>query len=117
MLPIWDPTRERWFSGGFVWTKAPTRIFLRKGELSWLRAFGATAMAEVNRVDMMLVDKAKTDILGSLSHELRSPLHGVVAAVELLHDTPLDVFQADVVHTVETCGRTLLDTIDHVSLI
>ncbi|CAJ2505800.1 Uu.00g131940.m01.CDS01 [Anthostomella pinea] len=70
-------------------------------------------MAEIMRLEAMTYDKAKTDILGSLSHELRSPLHGVIAAADLLHDTTLDAFQCDVLHSMESCGRTLLDVMNH----
>ncbi|KAJ3577918.1 hypothetical protein NPX13_g2647 [Xylaria arbuscula] len=45
--------------------------------------------------------------------ELRSPLHGVIAAAELLHDTSLDAFQCDVLHSLESCGRVLLDVLNH----
>ncbi|KAK7429494.1 hypothetical protein QQZ08_004087 [Neonectria magnoliae] len=112
-VPIWDPRKERWYAGGFIYTNTPTRIFSLHGELSYLRAFGMLAMAEVLRANASLEDKAKSDALGSLSHELRSPLHGVLLNAELLIDTHLDVFQGNAVHTIETCSRTLLDTIDH----
>lgn len=114
VVPLWDPSKERCFAGGFVWSKSPTRILTPDADLPFLRAFGMVTMAEVIRLDAILADRAKTDILGSLSHELRSPLHGVVAAAELLHDTQLDAFQVDVIHTIEISGKTLLDTIDHV---
>ncbi|KAH6686966.1 hsp90-like protein [Plectosphaerella plurivora] len=113
LIPVWDDQRERWFAGGFVYTKTPTRVFTVEGEMSYLRAFASVIMSEVARVKAISVDRAKTDLLSSLSHELRSPLHGVVLGVELLQDTPLDAFQGDVLHSVETCGRTLLDTMDH----
>jgi signal transduction histidine kinase len=113
LVPVWDNQRERWFAGGFVYTKTPTRVFTVDGELSYLRAFASVIMSEVARVKAISVDRAKTDLLSSMSHELRSPLHGVVLGVELLQDTPLDAFQGDVLHSVETCGRTLLDTMDH----
>lgn len=47
-------------------------------------------------------------------HELRSPLHGVLAATELLKDTKLDQYQNSLIETVDACGRTLLDTINQV---
>lgn len=59
-------------------------------------------------------DKAKGDFISSVSHELRSPLHGILASAEFLADTNLDSFQRSFVDTVESCGRTLLDTINHV---
>ncbi|EEY23371.1 histidine kinase [Verticillium alfalfae VaMs.102] len=113
MVPLWDPYKDRWHAGGFVWSKNSARMITKDADLPYLRAFGMITMAEIRRLDVAVSDKAKTDILGSMSHELRSPLHGVVAAAELLHDTQLDAFQVDVVHTIEISGKTLLDTIDH----
>ena len=69
-------------------------------------------MAEVARLDAIMVDKAKTDLLSSISHELRSPLHGILGSVECLKDADLNALQADLVHSVETCGETLLGEID-----
>jgi len=59
-------------------------------------------------------DRAKGDFISSVSHELRSPLHGILASAEFLSETDLDNFQRSFVDTVESCGRTLLDTINHV---
>lgn len=112
-VPIRDDLKERWFAGGFAYTTSPSRIFTIQGELSYVRAFSTLVMAEVHRMEITLAHKAKSDILNSLSHELRSPLHGVVLSTELLADTQLDAFQGYVLQTLETCGRTLLDTIDH----
>lgn len=114
VFPLWDHLKERWFAGGFIWTSSPNRLFTTEGELSYLRAYATTVMGEVHRLDALNSDKVKGDFLSSLSHELRSPLHGVIAAVDLLHGTNLDVFQGDAIHIVETSGRTLLDTLDHV---
>ncbi|KAI1880125.1 hypothetical protein JX265_001746 [Neoarthrinium moseri] len=113
LVPLWDARRERWFAGSFIWTKAPARLFTSQGEISYLRAFSTTIMAEVDRVNTSNSERAKSDLLGSLSHELRSPLHGIVAAVELLQDTDLDAFQGGLLQTMDACGRTLLDVIDH----
>lgn len=115
LVPLWDSHKERWYAGGFVWTRARARVFTVEGELSYLKAFGTATMAEIARLDVIRESKAKEDVLGSLSHEIRSPLHGVMLGIELMHDSALTGFQEDVLHTVETCGRTLLDTLDHVS--
>ncbi|KAJ4213700.1 hypothetical protein NW759_010696 [Fusarium solani] len=112
-VPIWDPRKERWSAGGFVHTLAPNRTFTLDLDLTYLRALGVLAASEAFRIETMASDKAKFDALGSLSHELRSPLHGAVLSVELLNDTCLSVPQQNIVHTIETCCRTLSDTIDH----
>lgn len=116
VFPLWDQVKERWFAGGFIWTASPQRLFSTEGELSYLRAYATTVMGEIHRLNALNSDQVKGDFLSSLSHELRSPLHGVIAAVDLLHGTTLDVFQGDAIHIVETSGRTLLDTLDHVGL-
>ncbi|SPJ81869.1 related to nik-1 protein (Os-1p protein) [Fusarium torulosum] len=112
-FPVWDPTKERWCASGLIYTNAPTRTFTVQGELSYLRGFGTLAAVEIARLEALQSAKIKSDALGSLSHELRSPLHGVLLSTELIADTKLDVFQTNITHTIETCSRTLLDTIDH----
>ncbi|CAF3512231.1 hypothetical protein SNK03_011124 [Fusarium graminearum] len=112
-VPVWDPKRDRWLAGGFAYTLTPTRSFTIEGELSYLRGFGMLAMSEAQRLEALLINKAQSDVLGSLSHELRTPLHGVMLSAELLADTQLDVFQGNLLRTLETCGRTLTETIDH----
>ncbi|KAH7249875.1 uncharacterized protein BKA55DRAFT_512563 [Fusarium redolens] len=112
-VPVWDPKRDRWLAGGFAYTRTPTRTFTIEGELSYLRGFGMLAMSEAQRLEALLVNKAQSDVLGSLSHELRTPLHGIMLSAELLADAQLDVFQGNLLRTLETCGRTLSETIDH----
>ncbi|KAL3602957.1 hypothetical protein FPOAC2_07274 [Fusarium poae] len=112
-FPVWDPKQERWRASGLIYTNAPFRTFTVQGELSYLTAFGMLAAAEIMRLEALQDAKVKSDALGSLSHELRSPLHGVLLGTELMADTRLNVFQTNIAHTIETCSRTLLDTIDH----
>lgn len=112
-MPIWDSKKERWFAGCFIYTLTPSRIFTVERELSLLEAFAHLITAEVLNQKTVQAGKAKSDALGSLSHELRSPMHGIILSTELLNDTELGLFQSNAVHTIETCCRTLLDTIDH----
>jgi signal transduction histidine kinase len=112
-FPVWDPRQERWRAGGLIYTNAPFRTFTVQGELSYLRAFGMLAVDEIMRLEALQDAKIKSDALGSLSHELRSPLHGVLLGTELMADTKLNIFQTNIAHTIETCSRTLLDTINH----
>ncbi len=112
-MPIWDAKRERWFAAGFLYTFTPLRSFTVEGELSLLKAFVSSISAQVYAQEALESDRAKSDALGSLSHELRSPLHGIILSTELLNDTKLSVFQGNAAHTIEICCRTLLDTIDH----
>jgi signal transduction histidine kinase len=39
---------------------------------------------------------------------------GILGSIEFLQDTAVDPFQASMITTVETCGKTLLDTVNSV---
>ena len=71
-------------------------------------------MAEYNRIAFMAAERQKGDFIGSISHELRSPLHGILASAEFLAETEADPFQSSLVDTISSCGRTLLDTVNHI---
>jgi signal transduction histidine kinase/CheY-like chemotaxis protein len=110
--PMWG-SDQKFFSACIAWTLDPHRILTTHSELSYLAAFSDCTMSEVARINAKIADKAKSDFISSISHELRSPLHGILGSVECLEDSTLDPFQENLVHTLATCGHTLLDTIDH----
>ncbi|OJJ46476.1 hypothetical protein ASPZODRAFT_116991 [Penicilliopsis zonata CBS 506.65] len=112
LFPMWDTRRNRWFAGLFVWTTS-SRIFSLSGEVAYLYAFSNSIMAEIDRFDVELSNKAKATLVSSISHELRSPLHGILGSTELLSDSSLTPSQHAMVHTIEHCGRTLLDIINN----
>ena len=61
-----------------------------------------------------MADRAKGIFISNISHELRSPLHGILASAEFLSDTRLDTLQRTFIDTIDSCGRTLLEVINHV---
>jgi hypothetical protein len=108
--PLRDDASGRWRSGLFVWSISPLRIFDEQENLTYLSAFGHSLMAELSRLETLAADKAKETFISSISHELRSPLHGVLAGVEFLQETELSLFQQEMSHTIFKAGKTLLDT-------
>ncbi|CAI6338945.1 unnamed protein product [Periconia digitata] len=113
-LPLFDPASEKWVAVGFVWTTSAGRILNPDNELPYLKAFGNSITSEIARWNAQKADRAKTTFIASISHELRSPLHGILGSVEFLRDAVSSNYQQSLVHSIETCGKTLLDTIDHV---
>jgi hypothetical protein len=51
----------------------------------------------------------------SLVPTLTTFQHGILGMTDLLKDSALDGQQVSHVATIETCGKTLLETINHVS--
>ncbi|KAJ6003054.1 sensor histidine kinase/response regulator [Penicillium sp. IBT 35674x] len=113
IYPVWDFHRSRWFTMSLAWTNDPGRVLSEPKDLTYMAAFSNTVMAEVSRMDIEAADRAKGDFISSISHELRSPLHGVLGTIELLQETVTSYTQQGLVDTVHSCGRTLLDTLNH----
>ncbi|KAH8805813.1 hypothetical protein F5884DRAFT_860410 [Xylogone sp. PMI_703] len=113
-FPLWDSAKERWFAGAFTWSSTRERVLCHQEDLTYMASFGNTIMAEVARLSSLAVSQMKTDFISSISHELRSPLHGILGSVEFLQESALSPMQADLINTIHSCGKTLLDTINHV---
>ncbi|RDW79392.1 hypothetical protein BP6252_04030 [Coleophoma cylindrospora] len=113
-FPLWDTSTKTWFCGGLIWTNDPLRVLDPDDDMAYLAAFGNSIMAEKARLDASMANRMKGNFISTVSHELRSPLHGILASAELLKDMTLSPGQIDVVNMINTCGRTLLDTINHV---
>ncbi|KAJ5306327.1 hypothetical protein PENANT_c017G03922 [Penicillium antarcticum] len=113
-VPLWNAVASQWFAGCFCWSTVETQVFTTSVELSSVLGFASSIMAEYSRVESLIADRQKGDFIGSISHELRSPLHGILAAAEFLSSTHLNEFQDSLLETVNACGRTLLDTMNQV---
>ncbi|BDD63420.1 hypothetical protein MAP00_008311 [Monascus purpureus] len=113
-VPLWNAAGSQWFAGCFCWNTVETQVFSSAVELSSVMGFGTSIMAEWSRVKSLIADRQKGDFIGCISHELRSPLHGILAATELMDGTSLNEFQDSLLQTVNACGRTLLDTVNQV---
>ncbi|KAJ3744083.1 hypothetical protein DFH05DRAFT_1398004 [Lentinula detonsa] len=91
-----------------------TKRFLEGHELSYLRAIGVIILSAVLKRRMLLADKAKSLFISNISHELRTPLHGILAAAELLGESDLNHAQTSLLQTVQACGTSLVETVNHV---
>lgn len=57
-------------------------------------------------------NRAKSDFLAVMSHEIRSPLHGILATTDLLKSTELTDKQDHYLDTIDQSGETLVEIVD-----
>ncbi len=60
------------------------------------------------RADAVAGDRAKREFLANISHEVRTPLNGVLGMTGLLLDTPLDARQREYAQVTRTSAENLL---------
>ncbi|KAF3926797.1 hypothetical protein ABW20_dc0100427 [Dactylellina cionopaga] len=101
------------YASCFVWTTQHKKVFVKE-EIGYLKTFARLIMSEVVRLDTLSADRAKGAFISNISHELRSPLYGILGNAEFLDDTKLDSAQRGFLTSIESCCRTLVDTLNHV---
>lgn len=116
VMPLWDATRGRFFAATVAWSYNRTRLFTFQDDMNYLACCCDVVMAEVGRLDIQADVHAKTSFISSVSHELRSPLQGILGGVECLQE---EIHNNDpssrqqMVQMIDTCGRGLLDIINN----
>lgn len=111
--PIWDSTTSR-SAACFIYNCSEYRNFTHQLEFLNCITFNNCVDTELLRLSNLKAAEQKNNFIGSISHELRSPLHGILASCEFLQDTTCTSFQQSLVKTAEGCARTLLDTVNMV---
>jgi PAS domain S-box-containing protein len=69
---------------------------------------------ETARDEALAVSEAKSRFVAVMSHEMRTPLNGVVGTLDLLRATPLSRAQANLVETAMTSAEILNQRVDEV---
>lgn len=77
------------------------------------RVTAERALAEA-RDQAEAANRAKSRFLAMVSHEVRTPLNGIIGMADLLLDTPLTPEQATYAKAVKTSGDTLLALIEEI---
>ncbi|KAK3374679.1 hypothetical protein B0H63DRAFT_512765 [Podospora didyma] len=111
-LPLWHFQRECWYAATLGWVSDSTRA-IDVADINLVSAFGNSVMAEVSRLEALAASRAKSNFVSSISHELRSPLHGIMASSELLREGITDPSLLSALDMLDSCGTTLLDTFNN----
>jgi signal transduction histidine kinase len=81
-------------------------------DVALLSAFCNSAVANLARRDAIHTMQTKSKFMESISHELRSPIHGILASAELLDTRNLDEETRSLLSNIQLSGTTLLDTMN-----
>lgn len=90
----------------------------REVVICFIRDITDQVVAEEGLKDALRVaeeaSSAKSAFLATMSHEMRTPLHGIMASLELIKDSDLDAINLDLLETAEACSHRALTQINNV---
>ncbi|KAK3636448.1 hypothetical protein LTR56_014235 [Elasticomyces elasticus] len=114
LIPLWDPVHAGVVAVTVGISRGWGRVYTRANDLFPMASFCMSVIQQAHRLEAQHLDRQKADFLGSISHEMRSPLHGTLANIELVLETACTAEQRDMLETALASGRQLLDSIDKV---
>ena len=83
--------------------------------LTWVLVYRQGSRELLNAKEQAeAASKLKSDFIAVMSHEMRTPLNGILGAVDLLRSTTLTSEQSKYAHTASTAGEHLLRQINDV---
>ena len=82
--------------------------------LYYVPAYAAKILDRLNRAKRIAehANEAKSRFVSAMSHEVRTPLNGIIGASDLLKGTPLDAEQRELVATLDVSGKALLSLLN-----
>lgn len=81
--PLWDAVHNRATALCIGWVHSDLRVLRPETDLMSMSSFCMATMSLVLRMESQMLEQVKADFLGSISHETRSPLHGILGNLEL----------------------------------
>jgi hypothetical protein len=114
LMPLHDSFHDQCTAFIFGWTRGFTRVYSGNTDLSSISSFGNALMLRIRRLEALALARKQSDFLGSASHEMRSPLHGILACIEHLKATDCSAQQLDLLESAASCGLQLNNNIDNI---
>jgi hypothetical protein len=114
VMPIFDVLHNRTAAVCFGWLNGYNRVYSDRSDLPFVSGFCMSTMSEVLRLETQMLERVKSDFLGSISHEMKNPLHQTLGNLELLLQTECSNEQRDLAIDARFGTTQLLETIDKI---
>jgi hypothetical protein len=114
IMPLFDVIHDRTSAVCIGWLNDYSRVYSDRCDLPFVSAFCMSTMSEGLRLETQMLARVKSDFLGSISHEMKTPLHQILGNLELLLQTDCSDEQSELLVNARFGSTQLLETIDKV---
>jgi signal transduction histidine kinase len=114
IMPLFDVLHDRTAAICIGWLNDYSRVYLDQSDLLFVSAFCMSVMSEVLQLETQMLEQVKSDFVGSISHEMKTPLHQTLGDLELLLQTSCSDEQCELVVNARFGATQLLETIDKI---
>jgi signal transduction histidine kinase len=116
IMPLFDVLHNRTAAICVGWLCDYVRVYSHNSDLPFVSAFCMSTISEALRIETQMLERVKSDFLGSVSHEMKTPLHQTLGNLELLLQTSCSDEQYDFAVNARFGATQLLETIDKILL-
>ena len=116
LMPLFDVLHNRTAAICVSWLCDYGRVYSERSDLPSVSAFCMSTISEVLRIETQMLERVKSDFLGSVSHEMKTPLHQTLGNLELLLQTSCSDEQYEFAVNARFGATQLLETIDKIIL-
>jgi signal transduction histidine kinase len=113
-VPLHDIVHDKIAAIFIGWLNDYFRVYSESGGFPLMSIFCTTTITEVLRLRSYRLARVKSGILGSVSHEMRSPLHNTLGNLELLLQTDGDEERRRLAVNARYSTTQRLETIDKI---
>jgi hypothetical protein len=114
VMPLFDVLHNRTAAICVGWLNDYSRVYSDRSDLPFVSAFCMSTISEVLRLETQMLERVKSDFLGSISHEMKTPLHQTLGNLELLLQTSCSDEQCDLLVNARFGATQLLETINRI---
>jgi hypothetical protein len=110
-LPVYDHDNKSLLASCFAWHDSSVDKVVDDPDVSDYHVLGNFLSHSVAQLMLQNKDSEQKKFMSNFSHELRTPINGILGSAQFLQDTVSDDYQNELLQSIVVSSNTLLDTV------
>jgi GAF domain-containing protein len=109
-LPVYDQSNGSLLASCFAWRTSTFKEGSKHQHVADYHVLGNFLSHDIAQLRMQNEDAEQKKFMSNFSHELRTPINGILGSAQFLQDTVSDDYQSELLQSIVVSSNTLLDT-------